>query len=236
MATPEFFFPGTFDEEPPEISPDETSFHQGGLDGIDPAYDAVHRNLLTGAIGFDPLDLYQPSSETQESIEKGLPQWGPPFVKFVDDRLSHLEELVQKATLKWSFETQTYVSVASVQTTAAGGLDQISTPNCIIFSTPPGFTFALHRLTINILNGTNNFGTPFNAAASYWELRVGNDMIDGASMVSPSAGLPTKLTYGTRDAPRCRDGEIMSLFMVNGPASTRIQMKIQGSMDRTIEG
>jgi hypothetical protein len=229
----EFGIPGTFD--PTELWPaNEQTLHQGGLDQIDPAYDPLSIGL-TGAIGYDPMDLIEPSTESQGIVERGLPQWGPPFVSFVDGRVSELEKKIDKAIQRWSFQTQTFLGLASVQTTAAGGLDLGTTPNCQIFQTEPGWTFALHRLTINIKNGTNNFGTPFTNAASYWELRVGNDMIDGASMVA-APGLPAKLTYGTRDAPRCRDGEIMSLFMSAGPASTQLLIRFQGSYDRTIEG
>jgi hypothetical protein len=228
-----FGVPGTFD--PSEFWPEnEQTLHEGGLDQIAPAYDPMNP-ALTGAIGYDPEDANTPSAETQLNVERGLPQWGPPFVAFVDERMTRLEKAVEKAILAWSFQTQTIVDIASVQTTAAGGLDLKTTPNCQIQEPPPGFTFALHRLTINIKNGTNNFGTPFTNAAGYWELRVGDDMIDGASLVS-APGLPAKLTYGTRDAPRCRDGEIMSLFMSGGPASTQLLLRIQGSLDRTIEG
>lgn len=230
----EFWSPGTFD--PTEDWPaNEQTLHQGGMDGIDASYDAVKGNILAGAIGFDPYDLIQPSEETRLAIEQELPQWGPPFIRFVDGRITDLEKKVDKAMEKWMFETQTILLNPSVQTTSSGGLDQLTTPNCIIYQAQVGFTFALHRMTINILNGTNNFGTPYTNAAGYWELRVGNDMIDGATLAS-APGLPAKLAYGTRDAPRCRDGEIMSLFMSGGPASTRLQLKIQGSLDRTIEG
>lgn len=231
----EFWSPGTFD--PTEQMPEnEQTLHQGGLDGIDPAYDAVKASILAGAIGFDPYDVLYPSAETQEDIEAQLPQWGPPFVKFVDGRMSQLEKKVEKAIEKWSFQTQTILDFASVQTTASGGLDQVTTPNCILFETNPGFTFALHRLIINVMNGTNNAGSPFSAANAYWELRVGNEAVDFGSMATNVGSLPAKLTYGTRDAPRCRDGEIMSLFMSAGPANTRLLMRIQGSLDRTIEG
>jgi hypothetical protein len=236
IPNPEFFIPGTYDEEPPLREGDVVSLHQGGLDGIDPSYDAVKANILAGAIGFDPYDLLTPSVDTRDDIEQQLPQWGPPFVKFVDGRISELEKKFDKAIEKWSFTTQTVLDFASVQTTAAGGLDLGATPNCMIYETTPGWTFALHRLFINILNNTNNFGTPYTNAAGYWELRVGNDAIDGGSLVAGVGSLPAKLTYGTRDAPRCRDGEIMSVFMSAGPPSTRLLMRIQGSMDRTIEG
>ena len=233
IPNPEFFFPGTFDEEPPEVSPNERTFHQGGLDAIDPAYDSSH-NVLTGAIGFDPVDLFAPSLQTRDDIEPELPQWGPPFVKFVDGRITELEKKVDKAIEKWSFQTQTYYNVASLNTDASGNIGTGVQDKANILTPPPGFTIALHR--IGIFPDGSNFGTPFTAAGSYWELRIGNETIDGGSMVSAVGSIPVVRTYGTRDALRIRDGEILSFFMSAGPASKRITIKMQSSVDRTIEG
>lgn len=239
FPSPEFFVPGTFDIEPPYAEPNEATFHEGGLDQIDPAFDQIHGDLLAGAIGYDPSDLL-PSEQTQHDIEQQLPQWGPPFVRFVDGRLSELEKKVDKAIEKWSFQTQTIVFNGSAQTTGSGGLDQVTTPNCIILSSDPGWTFAIHRLEVLVPGTAFNFATPFNGAGAYWELRVNNEARDGGSLVlnapQRAFGLPFVLTYGTRDAIRVRDGEIASLFINAGPANTKIQYKCQASMDRTIEG
>src|SRR5215475_8840575 len=92
-----------------EPSANEAELHQGGLDHIDPAFDATHYNLLAGAIGLDPADPFTPSEDQRLTIEKQLPQWGPPFVKFVDHRISELEKLMNKAMERWQFETVTVV-------------------------------------------------------------------------------------------------------------------------------
>lgn len=230
----EYFIPGTFD--PTESWPENVeTMHQGGLDQIAPAKDPGI------AIGFDPFDIVMPSLATEESVEKTLPQWGPPFVAFVDQRISELERLINASIRdKWQYESQTHIYTGSVQTTGSGGLDQVTTPNCVIFEVNPGFTFALHRLEIT-LPGTNfNFATPFNGAGAYWELRVNNEARDGGSLVANAPlkafGLPFVLTYGTRDAIRVRDGEICSLFLNAGPASTKVDIKCQGTLDRVIEG
>jgi hypothetical protein len=240
IPNPEFFIPGTFEVEPPYREGDPENLHQGGLDTIDPAYDPIHTGILTGAIGFDPADYASTSLETQQDIEPNLPQWGPPFVTFVDKRITELEKKVDKAIERWSFEPVTAFYMASVQTTATGGLDQATTPNCIFLEPPPGFTFALHRLEVLTPGTAFTFASPFNGAGSYWEFRVNNEARDGGSLVANAPlrpfGLPFVVTYGTRDAPRVRDGEIGSLFLNAGPNSTKITIKAQGTLDRTQEG
>lgn len=232
--SPEFFFPGTFEEEPPYREGNEQNLHQGGLDGIDPAADLIKSAALTGAIGFDPNDLYDASLDTRQDIEKNLPQWGPPFVKFVDERITHLEKQVQKATEKWSFQTQTYVDFASMNTNASGNIDVGTNPNANLIDVPPGFTAALHRLSI--VDVAHNLGTPYTNPGSWWELRIDGETIFGNSMISGQGQLPVFVTWGTRDAPRIRDGELATLFMSGGPASTMLKIRMQWSYDRTIEG
>jgi hypothetical protein len=55
-------------------------------------------------------------------------------------------------------------------------------------------------------------------------------------MVAGVGSLPFEKTWGTRDAPRIRDGEVATFFLALGPVSKRITIKGQGSVDRTIEG
>ena len=239
IPSPEFFFPGTFEVEPPYREGTPENLHLAGLDGIDPAGDQSVA-ALTGIIGFDPMDLISPSLDTREDIEHELPQWGPPFVKFVDGRITDLEKKVDKQIEKWQFESQTAIYESSVQTTGSGGLDQVTTPNCILFQAVPGFTFALHRLEVTAPGTNFTFAAPFNGAGAYWEFRVNNEARDGGSLVAAAAlrpfGIPFILPYGTRDAIRIRDGEVASLFLSAGPANTKINIKCQGTLDRTIEG
>jgi hypothetical protein len=217
----EFYIPGTFD--PTETWPEnELTLHQGGLDQIAPAYDP--NTILEGAIGYDPFDAVIPSDQTQLDVEpKSLPQWGPPFIKFVDDRMTELEKRVIKELEKWQFQSRT-----------PAGLLDVGGNELRVYAPPPGFTMALHRLVI--LADGSNAGTPFTAAGGYWELRVGNEAISFGSFVAAQGSLPVEKTWGTRDAPRIRDGEVATLFMSAGPASKRITVKGQGTLDRTIEG
>lgn len=229
---PEFYYDGTFD--PTEQWPrNEQTLHQAGLDQIDPAYD--HIDTLSGAIGFDPSDLDETSLQTRQDIErKNLPQWGPPFVQFVDERITGLEKKVQEAIQQWSFQTRTDFFVGSMNPDVSGTIDPAKTPNAYLYETPPGFTFALHRFTV--LADSFSFAVPASAAGSYYEIRVNGEAIDGGSLVSPN-GIPFVRTWGTRDAPRIRDGEILSLFVFqSGASGHRVTVKGQGSLDRTIEG
>lgn len=227
----EFWSPGTFD--PTESWPaNEQTLHQGGLDGIDPSYDSGH-SALTGVIGFDPSD-YLPSLLTREDVEPELPQWGPPFVKFVDGRITDLEKKVIKEIEKWQFQTVTLCKTVGLQTDGSGNINSSIGGAGILFETVPGFTLALHRISIK--PSGSNFGSPF-ASAGYFEIRVNEDMVDGSQIgASPLPSYPIVKTWGTRDAIRIRDGEILKLFMASGPTNSQITVKIQGSYDRTIEG
>ena len=224
-----FVLPGVFD---PLVYGDERDLHIGGLDAPQIYGD-------TFDVFPDDTNLSFPEPDTGK-VEQ-LPQFGPPFVKAVMHRLTKTEEaigkLVDLAMARWMYESRTDFFFATMQTTGTGGLDQATTPNCIIYEPPPGFTFALHRLTIRTQSGNGSqFATPFTGAASGWELRVDNELIDGNSMISGQGQLPIVATWGTRDAPRVRDGEILSLFMVAGPTNAQIIVKGQGPLDRTIEG
>lgn len=229
----EFWSPGTFD--PTEEWPaNERTLHLAGLDGIDPAYDAGH-SALTGIIGFDPADYIQTSEETQLDIEQNLPQWGPPFVKFVDGRITDLEKKVNKAIEKWQFETQTFVIESSFNTDGVGNVGSNAANAPVLIQANPGWTYAVHRYII-LLDGSN-FGTPFTIANGYWELRYnGVETVDGGSLTSGQGSLPVVKTYGTRDALRVRDGENLTFFLFNASATKRVTVKLQCSVDRTIEG
>jgi len=226
-----------WDQQPTDS---ERVFHEGGLDQIDPAFDQVSAQVLAGAIGYDPTDLTHPSIDTRQDIEQQLPQWGPPFVKFVDHRISELEKLMHKAMEKWAYETVTMRSVASGQTSGTGGINLGNSPNSSLVIPPPGFTAAIHRMEVVLPGSAFTFAAPFNGAGSYWELRLNNEAIDGGSLVAAAVlrpfGLPFVLTYGTRDAPRVRDGEVLSFFLNAGPNNQQITIKTQFSYDRTIEG
>lgn len=203
----EFLLPGVFD---PLRGSDEAILHQAGMD--------------YASIAADPADDYG----------RQLPQFGPPFVRYVHERFNAMDKAMDKALAKWMYEPVTVFIIASMQTDGSGNLGQTVQGNTLLWETPPGQTLALHRLTIRDVAHT--FGAPYTNAASYWELRVDNEMIDGHSMVSGVGQLPVVVTYGTRDAPHIRDGEGLSLFMSGGPINTQVVVKGQGTLDRTAEG
>lgn len=224
-----------WNQDPDNANP--ATLHLAGLDGIDRSFDAVHPDVLAGAIGFDPADVYAPSLDTQLAIEKELPQWGPPFVKFVDDRISDLEKKVIKELEKWQFQSVTIFINSGMNTNSAGTIDPVTNDKATVYSPPPGFTLALHRFGVFLDTAAANFGTPKSNASSYYEIRVNNEAIDGGSLAAAPNGVPFVRSWGTRDAPRIRDGENLSFFLFGiGLANTRFNIKGQGTLDRTIEG
>lgn len=231
-----FLLPGVFDPLP---DGNPAAFHEAGF-----GYE--HLSVM-----FDPVDVFPNDTDLyQEGVEESLgiaqreqlTQWGPNFVAAIHEHLSEidrkLDEDRKRHLERWSFEPVTLVITSAMQTTATGGVDQTTVGSAEIFSPPPGFTFALHRMTIS--NGGNNFGTPFNSAGAYYEIRVNNEMVDGDSLVAAagqySKGLPVARTWGTRDAPRIRDGQVLSLFVNAGPTSQKIVINTQGTYDRSAEG
>ncbi len=222
----EFGIPGTFD--PTESWPEnEMTLHEGGADGIAPASDPI--TALAGGLGYGIIP-----GIPNEIEKKELPQWGPPFVAFVDGRISELERAMAKAIEVWSYRSRTDIFIASMNTDGSGNISPATNPNSTLYEPPPGFTFALHR--ISIVDAGHTLGSPYTAAGSYWELRINNQTVEGNSMISGQGQLPTFGTWGTRDALRVRDGEILSFFMSGGPTNTMITIKGQGTLDRTIEG
>jgi hypothetical protein len=174
--------------------------------------------------------------ETPGERRRELPPFGPAFVPFVDGRITDLERTVQKLLDKWAYRSVTVVSVSSMTADSSGNIDVPITPNAILYESPAGFTFALHRLVLTV--GGYTFAVPFTAAGSYWELRVGGATIYGGSSVSGAGSLPVVAQWGTRDAPRVRGGEILSLYVVGSGsfASKSVSALIQGTLDRTEEG
>lgn len=226
-----FYFPGILGslEDGTPIG-----FHEAGIDN--PAVYLDPPDIF----GLDPdLDVDTARMQAREHI----PQTdGPNYLAGLADEPSAIDEKLDRLRKefmeRWSFEPVTVVIVGSMQTTAAGGVDQTSVGNCELYTPPPGWTLGLHRLTIR--NGGNNFGTPFNAAGAYYEIRVNNEPIDGDSLVAAagqfSKGLPAVRLWGTRDAPRIRDGQVLSLFMASGPTSQTITINGQGTLVREAEG
>jgi hypothetical protein len=230
-----FLFPGIFDVIP-DGSP--IAFHEAGLDRLSVMYDP--QDIF-------PQDPYLETETPEMRAREKMPQWGPNYVAAVHEQISavdqKLDQLRTAALRRWSYEPTTEVFIGSMQTSAAGVIDTPSSDKAMLFEPPPGFTLALHRFTIKVFDPSNtqagsNFGNPFNVAAGYWELRVNGDFVDGGSLVANAGSFPAVKTWGTRDAIRIRDGEVLSLF-VNGTATLAnktLSIRGQGTYDRTIEG
>lgn len=188
--------------------------------------------VQTDAFGNDPGI----GSDGPEEWRRELPPFGPAIVPFIDGRITDLERAVQRLIDKWVYEPVTVVNVASMNADASGNIAVPQTPNAALYESPAGFTFALHRLVIAVDGST--FGSPFTAAGAYWELRVNGAMVHGGSAVSGAGSLPVVATWGTQDAPRVRGGEILSLFVVGTAtlASKMVTARVQGTLDRTLEG
>lgn len=223
-----FYIPGSFEDNPDDA--DAAAFHIAG-EGFAP-------------VRFDPRDIFPDDTvdgadTLQTGVREHLPQFGPPFVRMVWERFDAIDAAMKRAIEKWSEKPTTVVLVASMNTDGSGNINRSITGNSLIAEPPVGFTLAIHRLSIT--NTGNTFGVPFNAAGGYWELRANDEFLDGASLVTPAAGviggqLPVVKTWGTRDAPHVRDGEVLSLFMNAGPVSQKVTVKIQGTYERTAEG
>lgn len=222
----DYLLPGLFDNIG---TTDESILHQAGLDS-----DAISQDS-PDVFGNDPIIT---PDDAQEWSREHLPQFGPPFVRFVHEHFSKTDKLIERLLAKWAYEPQTVVFPASMQSDGSGNVNRSITGNAVLYEPPPGFTLALHRLSI--MNEGNTFGAPFNAVGGYWELRVNDEFIDGASLVTPAAGVvggqfPVVNRWGTRDAPRVRDGEVLSIFISGGPVGKKITIKGQGTLERQAE-
>lgn len=216
----EFLLPGLFDNL---ALGDESDLHQAGFDYSGIAQD--QRDIFPDDFVLTPDN---PPGEQ-------LPQFGPPFVRYVHDRFTRMDRLMAKMLARWSYEPTTVVIFGAMNADANGNINRSITPNAILYEPPPGFTLALHRLTISA--GGNNFGTPFTVAAGYWELRVNDEMLDGGSLVSGAGSFPVARTWGTRDALRVRDGEVLSLLVsgTNTFAGKVVTVRGQGTLERQAE-
>ena len=204
---------------------DAEIFHLAGLDGLPRAFDPQV------APAYDP----SLSVETQRVRDREhVPQLGPDFVTFVHDRFTKLDELMTRALMKWSEKPTTFFAFATFNSDGSGNVTRAIAGSSVFLEPPPGWTMTIHRLSIQVSGST--FGAPFTGAGGYWELRVNDEAIDGGSLVSGSGSFPVVRTWGTRDAPHVRDGELASLFVSGGPVSKAYTLKAQGTQVREAEG
>lgn len=214
----DFLLPGMFDEL---RAANASDLHIAGLDAL---------GLATDPASVIPNDMVLTDDGPAQWAHEQLPQFGPPFVKYTVERLTALERAMTHALEKWSYTPTTQRVFATMQTTAAGGIDTTTQGNAYLVEPPPGMTFALHRIFIGA--SPQNFGGLYSNAGSWWELRINGQTWDGNSMVAPN-GIPIVRTWGTRDALHVRDGEQLTLFMSGGPANTRIDVMMQGTFKRS---
>lgn len=206
----------------------DRALHLAGLDQLDTARDPQV------AAGYDPpAELTMGTSEAEARMREHLPQLGPPFVAYVHDRFTKLEALMQASLKRWEWTPQTVIIIASMTSDAAGNINRANNDKSAFIEPPPGFTLAIHRLAIGI--GGSNFGTPFNAAAAYWEFRIDEQMEDGGSLVANVGSFPVVRTWGTRDAIHVRDGEVGSLFVSGMGAVKTLTVRAQATMKRQPE-
>jgi hypothetical protein len=94
-----------------------------------------------------------------------------------------------------------------------------------VYTVDPGMEFRLCRVVIEA-DGFSFAQLFTNAAGSVTVQREGQ--IQGGFNLA--AGLPNTYTAGSADAPRYRNGEKVSVVLVGGPASTNINVRIEGDL------
>jgi hypothetical protein len=222
---------------------DELLAHIAGLDRLVPS---AYPNPEPGdyldqlderSLHLAGLDASPIAGASQEDIEsRQLPQFGPPFVRYAHERFSRLERMIDAALEAWSYRPQTFFSVSSFLTDASGRANRGLSQNTIVVDPPPGWTVAVHRIVI--LCAGQTFGSPLTNASAWWEFQVNQETLDGSPLTAATGGLPLVKTWGTRDAPHVRDGELGSI-LIDGTAAfagKSITVKCQGTMIRSAEG
>ncbi len=96
-------------------------------------------------------------------------------------------------------------------------------PNAVpIYRVKPGYTFDLHRLTIQFEGVA--FGTTYTAGYIY--LMRASRVVDFAAL---SAGVPVVFSY-TSDAPEFSGNETVDLLVSGGAASANMVTDLQGTL------
>ena len=113
--------------------------------------------------------------------------------------------------------------------TAIGPKSPIGVP---LYKVPAGYRFALHRLSIKADGFT--FAAPFTNAAGFLELQRSGLMVDGLPLTSP--GLPLVFTTGTADSIVYDNNQTVDLLISGGPASTAVQLVLQGTLSPIVLG
>lgn len=171
------------------------------------------------------------------------PQFGPSFVKYVDEATTRMQRIAEKLEARYADEPRTVTMTKKMF--APSGIIVPFPPSSIgtaqeVVVVPQGFVFKLHRFGLN-LDGFN-YGNPYGNAVGSWEISIdtgsglngpySTGMIDGDSLLVASA-LPTVKTWGTHDAPELEGYCALKLRMNPLPANAVITATIQGTWART---
>jgi len=100
--------------------------------------------------------------------------------------------------------------------------------NTPIYQVPLGMQFNLHRLLVEADGFTP--GAPYNAAAGWIDVLRGDERVDFLPLAVGSGAIPALVTYGTADAIRFRNGEVVAIALFGGPASTGFIGRAQGTL------
>jgi hypothetical protein len=102
-----------------------------------------------------------------------------------------------------------------------------------IYRPAAGYLFSLSRLVIDP-GPPYTFGNPFTGAAGYLQILVGGQPYDGAGFASTGTAanisLPAVLTENAAVAIWARDGELMQLQIVAGPANATVLIRGTGML------
>lgn len=155
------------------------------------------------------------------------PAFGPNFVRFTIGRFAAVEQglarlidvLSRRPQEGWRFVTD-------------GNTDGSGNVTIKVFDASPNQKFALHRLYIHAEGKT--WASPYTGAGEILIL-VNGVPWDGASLVANSGQLPAVFTASRLAAVEAQDGETLSVKIVGGPASTRIECRCQGVLS-TVHG
>lgn len=111
-----------------------------------------------------------------------------------------------------------------VRESSTGNLDAAGDGSVDVYKVPVGMEFRLCRVIV--LPAGYTYAAMFtNAAGGVTIERNGGVIIDGFNL---AAGLPNAWSAGSGAAPRYKNGEVVSIGFVGGPASTGVLVRIEG--------
>jgi hypothetical protein len=97
-----------------------------------------------------------------------------------------------------------------------------------LYKVPAGMEFALHRIIIDADGITP--AAPFTNPAGFAEILRGGAMFGFVSFAPAAGGLPAVNTWGSDNAIRYRNDEVVEVSIVGGPANGTIIIRAQGTL------